>query len=96
MSDHTHEVGERPVDKDALPTCKFCSAEVLSIDAMRDHKREKLQEELEAGGSSYVHLWCDICDLDFHTLASLAKHRRQVSRSSIDLSSPAHEPMKPN
>ncbi|ROV91465.1 hypothetical protein VSDG_07136 [Cytospora chrysosperma] len=88
MSDHTHEVGERPVDKDALPTCKFCSAEVLSIDAMRDHKREKLQEELEAGGSSYVHLWCDICDLDFHTLASLAKHRRQFHAEKQDLSCP--------
>lgn len=77
MSNCPHEEAEGNGGKDVPLPCKFCGAKFTGSEAMRDHKRLKLQEEGDVE-VSYVHLWCDICDLDFNTLASVAKHRRQV------------------
>lgn len=70
--------------------CKFCGTVFIGTEAIRDHKRRKLQEEYGPGIPCF-HLWCDICDLDFNTLASVAKHRRQVRRSVEVMTPCIHE-----
>ncbi|ROW08775.1 hypothetical protein VMCG_02722 [Cytospora schulzeri] len=88
MSNLAEEEAAGNIGHDVPPPCKHCGATFHDIDAMRDHKRERLQEEFKAETPSHVHLWCDICDLDFRTRAGLSKHRRQFHAEKQDLSCP--------
>ncbi|KUI57917.1 Protein glass [Cytospora mali] len=87
MCDDPRKEGEGSGNDTPQP-CKFCGATFLDIDAMRHHKRKKLQEEYELGPESYLHLWCKVCDLDFSNVASVNHHLRQYHAVKQNLSCP--------
>lgn len=58
-------------------TCGYCLATFSSTDALRAHKSKKVKDENEEG-KRIVHLWCEICDRDFHTHGGVSEHLRQV------------------
>lgn len=58
-------------------TCGYCCATFPSTDALYAHKLKEIDEENKLGKKA-VHLWCKICDRDFHTLGGVGEHLRQV------------------
>ncbi|KAK2602579.1 hypothetical protein N8I77_009097 [Diaporthe amygdali] len=68
-------------------TCAYCTATFPSIDALRAHKAKKLKEENHPDREA-VHLWCEICDIDFHTLGGVGEHLRQFHAHKQDFSCP--------
>lgn len=61
-------------------TCGYCCATFSSTNALRAHKLKKIDDENKERKA--VHLWCEICDLDFHTLGGVAEHLRQVRKDA--------------
>lgn len=59
-------------------TCGYCSVTFPSTNALRAHKLKKIDDENKDRTGGAVHLWCEICDRDFHTLGGIAEHLRQV------------------
>ncbi|KAG6353862.1 hypothetical protein INS49_005119 [Diaporthe citri] len=61
-------------------TCGYCCTTFPSTDALRAHKSKKIQDENKDPGKDSVHLWCEICNRDFHTLGGVIEHMRLAHR----------------
>lgn len=59
-------------------TCGYCCAFFPSTDALHAHKLKKIQDENKDPSKDSEHLWCEICDRDFHTLGGVMEHKRLV------------------
>lgn len=64
-------------------TCGYCEASFPSTNALRAHKLKKVKEENNNPTGETVHLWCEICDLDFHTLGGVGEHLRLVRQEVL-------------
>jgi hypothetical protein len=72
--------GGPPKLKNVGPTsCGYCEATFPSTDALRAHKLKLIQHEDNDPNAEIVHLYCGICDIDFHTLGGVGEHLRLVS-----------------
>lgn len=60
-----------------MHTCKFCNATFGSVDALRQHKRQKAEEENKKD-ALLTHIYCHICDQDFGARGAAKTHWEQV------------------
>ncbi|KAG8158804.1 hypothetical protein KVR01_011247 [Diaporthe batatas] len=70
-------------------TCGFCEARFPSIDALRAHKLKRIKEESEDSSRRRLHLYCKLCDQDFHTTGGELEHMRLVHPHKQDFECPA-------
>jgi hypothetical protein len=78
--------GPPKLNKVGPTTCGYCEASFPSTDALRAHKSKKIKDENNDPTGEVVHLYCEICDLDFHTLGGVGEHLRLVSQDMRALS----------
>lgn len=66
-------------------TCGFCEATFASTDALRAHKLKSIKAESEDPNLKQLHLYCRICDKDFHTTGGAVEHMRLVCQDTCAL-----------